>query len=83
MGLFPTVETQAPAPGADPVLCRDCFIHLPTRLIRAALRNFRATGARYLLLTNDRNARGAMPASGTQSDGIHRSANAAGCTTGC
>ena len=41
-------------PGADAVLCRDCFIHLPTRLIRAALANFRASGIRYLLLTNDR-----------------------------
>ena len=42
-------------PRADAVLCRDCFIHLPTRLIRAALENFRASGVRYLLLTNDRN----------------------------
>ena len=41
-----------PLPSADLVLCRDCFIHLPTRLIVSALRNFRATGARYLLLTN-------------------------------
>ena len=41
-------------PSADAVLCRDCFIHLPTRLIRAALANFRASGIRYLLLTNDR-----------------------------
>jgi hypothetical protein len=40
-------------PSADAVLCRDCFIHLPTRLIRAALANFRASGIRYLLLTND------------------------------
>jgi len=42
-----------PLPAADAVLCRDCFIHLPTRLIRAALANFRASGIRYLLLTND------------------------------
>lgn len=41
-------------PAADAVLCRDCFIHLPTRLIRAALANFRASGIRYLLLTTDR-----------------------------
>lgn len=41
-------------PAADAVLCRDCFIHLPTRLIRSALANFRASGIRYLLLTNDR-----------------------------
>jgi hypothetical protein len=45
-----------PLPSADLVLCRDGFIHLPTRLIRAALRNFCATGARYLLLTSDRDA---------------------------
>jgi hypothetical protein len=41
-------------PTADAVLCRDCFIHLPTRLIRRALANFHASGIRYLLLTNDR-----------------------------
>lgn len=41
-------------PKADVVLCRDCFIHLPTRLIRAVLENFRASGVRYLLLTSDR-----------------------------
>ena len=40
-------------PEADAVLCRDCFIHLPTRLIRAALANFRGSGIRYLLVTND------------------------------
>lgn len=45
-----------PLPGADLVLCRDCFIHLPTRMIRAALRNFRGTGSRYLLLTSDGHA---------------------------
>ncbi len=43
-----------PLPRADLILCRDCFIHLPTRLIVGALRNFRASGARYLLLTSDR-----------------------------
>ena len=41
-------------PSADAALCRDCFIHLPTHLIRAALANFRTAGIRYLLLTNDR-----------------------------
>ena len=45
-----------PLPSADLVLCRDCFIHLPTRLIRASIRNFRATGARYIFLTSDRDA---------------------------
>ena len=43
-------------PTADAVLCRDCFIHLPTRLIRGALANFHASGIRYLLLTNDPDA---------------------------
>jgi SAM-dependent methyltransferase len=43
-------------PGADLVLCRDCFIHLPTALIFASLRNFQRTGARYLLLTNSPDA---------------------------
>jgi hypothetical protein len=42
-----------PLPTADAVICRDCFIHLPTRLIRTALANFRESGARYLLLTNN------------------------------
>jgi SAM-dependent methyltransferase len=37
---------------AELVLCRDCFIHLPTALIYAALRNFKNTGAHFLLLTN-------------------------------
>jgi hypothetical protein len=45
-----------PLPTADLILCRDCFIHLPTRLIHRTLRNFQTTGARYLLLTNDGNA---------------------------
>ena len=43
-----------PLPRADLVLCRDCLIHLPTRLIANALRNFCSSGARYLLLTNSR-----------------------------
>jgi hypothetical protein len=41
-------------PSADLVLCRDCLIHLPTRLIKQAVNNFRATGSKYLLLSNDR-----------------------------
>lgn len=40
-------------PDADAILCRDCFIHLPTRLIRRTLNNFKSTGAGYLLLTDD------------------------------
>jgi len=45
-----------PLPAADLVMCRDCFIHLPTRMILDALENFRASGARYLLLTCDLDA---------------------------
>ncbi len=44
-----------PLPTADLIICRDCFIHLPTRTIWGALSNFRSTGARYLLVTSDRN----------------------------
>jgi hypothetical protein len=43
-------------PRGDAILCRDCFIHLPTRMIVAALDNFKASGARYLLLTNQQGA---------------------------
>jgi hypothetical protein len=43
-----------PLPYADAALCRDCFIHLPTRLIRRALANFGAAGIRFLFLTNNR-----------------------------
>lgn len=48
--------TVDPLPRADLILCRDCFIHLPTRLIEAALRNFARSQARYLLLGNDTDA---------------------------
>ena len=44
--------TTDPLPAADLVLCRDCFFHLPTRLIRQSIQNFARTGARYLLVTN-------------------------------
>ena len=40
-----------PLPACDMILCRDCFIHLPTRLIRTALANFSRSGARWILLT--------------------------------
>jgi hypothetical protein len=43
--------TRAALPAVDAIHCRDCFQHLPTRLILAALRNFEASGARWLLLT--------------------------------
>ena len=44
-----TVDTL---PRCDLVLCRDCFIHLPTRAIRQATRNFIASGATWLLAGN-------------------------------
>jgi len=47
---------EDPLPKADLILCRDCFIHLPERMIRAALRNFLRSGARYVLLTNEAGA---------------------------
>jgi len=40
-----------PPPAADLVICRDCLVHLPTRLALRALRNIAATSARYLLTT--------------------------------
>jgi hypothetical protein len=45
--------THDPLPKADAIHCRDCFQHLPTRLIRAALKNFEASGARWLMLTTN------------------------------
>lgn len=44
--------SRDPLPRADLILSRDCFIHLPTRMIRGALRNFRASGTPLLLLSN-------------------------------
>lgn len=44
-----TVDTL---PRCDLVLCRDCFIHLPTRAIRRATRNFIASGATWLAVGN-------------------------------
>ncbi len=40
-------------PPADLILCRDCLIHLPTRLIRRALANFIRSGATHLVVTTD------------------------------
>ena len=56
---FPRLEfrcadlTRDPLPAVDAIHCRDCFQHLPTHLILAALRNFEASGARWLLLTTN------------------------------
>lgn len=40
-----------PLPSADMILCRDCWVHLDYRQIAACLRNFRRSGAQYLLAT--------------------------------
>jgi SAM-dependent methyltransferase len=40
-----------PLPQADLVLCRDCLVHLSFRDALAALANFRASGAAWLLTT--------------------------------
>jgi hypothetical protein len=38
-------------PSADLILCRDCLVHVSFEDAFAILRNFRSTGARYLLTT--------------------------------
>jgi hypothetical protein len=49
-------------PEVDLILCRDCLIHFSTPDIFTALANFRASGARYLLVTTHRGVKknGAM-----------------------
>jgi hypothetical protein len=42
--------TRDPLPKADLVLCRDCLVHLSFSDIGAVLRNFRKTGAKYLMV---------------------------------
>ena len=39
-------------PRADLILCRDCLVHFSHRAALAALRNFRRSGARFLLTTH-------------------------------
>ena len=49
---FATLDiTRDRLPDADVILCRDCFIHLSFRNIKAAVRNFKKTGATHLLCT--------------------------------
>ncbi|WFU28298.1 class I SAM-dependent methyltransferase [Bradyrhizobium sp. CB1717] len=43
--------TRDVLPPADLILCRDCLVHLSFANVARALRNFRASGARFLLLT--------------------------------
>ncbi len=38
-------------PRSDLILCRDCWVHLDYRQIRACLRNFQRSGATFLLTT--------------------------------
>jgi SAM-dependent methyltransferase len=43
--------TRDRLPAADLILCRDCLVHLRNAQVQAALRNFRRSGARWLLAT--------------------------------
>ena len=43
--------TRDPLPRADVILCRDALVHFSFADVRAALRNFRRSGSRYLLTT--------------------------------
>lgn len=42
---------QEPLPQSDMILCRDCFIHLSNKDVILTLRNFKKSGAKYLLTT--------------------------------
>lgn len=49
---FVTIDvTSEPLPSADCILCRDCLVHLSFAEARSTLRNFKLSGARYLLTT--------------------------------
>lgn len=43
--------TRDTLPAADLILCRDCLVHLSFDNIARAVTNFRASGARFLLVT--------------------------------
>jgi methyltransferase family protein len=43
--------TVDPLPDADLILCRDCLVHLSSRLIRRAVNNIRRSKTMYLLTT--------------------------------
>ncbi|EJN11789.1 hypothetical protein PMI42_04802 [Bradyrhizobium sp. YR681] len=43
--------TRDALPQADMILCRDCLVHLSFGNIARAVTNFRASGARFLLIT--------------------------------
>jgi hypothetical protein len=44
--------TKDPLPAVDMILCRDCWVHLSFEDIAAILKNFRRTGATWLLVSN-------------------------------
>jgi hypothetical protein len=51
-GHFLTADiTRDPLPGADLILCRDCFVHLSFENIHRAVARFSASGAQWLLTT--------------------------------
>ena len=53
-GALDIVETGPPA--ADLILCRHLLYHLPLRDCLKAIHNFKQSGSRYLLITNNRDA---------------------------
>jgi len=58
--------TRADLPAADLILCRDGLVHLSFADARAAIRNFRRSGSRYLLATTfvDRTHNADVPTGG-------------------
>jgi hypothetical protein len=58
--------TRADLPAADLILCRDGLVHLSFADARAAIRNFRRSGSRYLLATTfvDRTRNADVPTGG-------------------
>jgi hypothetical protein len=51
-GRFQVADiTRDVLPPADLILCRDCLVHLSFDNIARAVANFRASGARFLLVT--------------------------------
>jgi len=44
--------TEDVLPRVDAIFCRDCMVHLPNELVARSIRNFVASGSRYLITTN-------------------------------
>lgn len=56
-GAFQVIDLAVDAlPDADVLLCRDCLVHLPYRMIRQCLDNVKKSGITYLLTTTFVNA---------------------------